>query len=1303
MVSICHSACSLARCAVFAWMFGFATSAVSAVWWDDFPRVVSTSSVSDAQAYSATANLNGVASDPGWGLWFTYANDSGVGASNTCSSFQAAGIVSLSYNEGYGQLMTPIVELQWSWSLQRWTPRHHFWNWQQYSNGPIAWAGAWSWFDSFTNDLPFNQTEASYFARPFTRMNAAYGGEPMLYPNGAIATGFLNQDTHATDPRNSRVYDAGASKTIYGALGDLDYSYNSLASAATQPHAGELWIPATTRYSGLLNFGRDAACPCWTNLTRAQYLSAVQLTGSQGSWTDNVSPWDSFMAGGPVSCAFGEWSVALFRNYLTNQFTTNQLASWGVLAASAPLTSITNFDVRAYFLTVASNQFGLASTNLADAAWDNSGWLNQSVWNAFKIFRRQNGSAALTNYDQNVHAAAALGGQTNFALLANDILPAAFGWARGNFDLASSELSLGWNLTAGPRGFGLPPFERLAPLYKAAREHGRSRFVTIWLYNDGYPAALTNRGPVQALFYEMLATHTLPKIIIGDSHFAGTPAIQTDFLRFVAQSAAPAFASRVPIEEVGIYLSTSSILSTALPGDASNFAAQDHQYAVWGWGTALSELHYQYRIVPEWKLNTNLLQTLKVLIIPNADAFEPGDVPTLQTWVANGGCLIVTGDSGSRLGEAGNFNQTTHNLVLAPVTSVTNLDVAPAAITNILGLGTVYYLKTNVGRVYYDTDAKGRDSQRATFAAALSNAFAAANAKPALNSSNAPATVGLTLYQDSAALKTFVDLNNFNVDTRTYVTTPTPVVNIDLALPAWLAKGIIPMATIVSPDGSLSVSSLSFDANRVHLQLPSVTNYLSVILQPTPGAGAWAVDAGGNWSDTNKWSGGNVPIGIGSTAVFRNDITGDRIVTNDAPRVIGNLVFGDADTNSAGGWTISGSSGLTLHVSNGTPLVSIGALAAGKSVTISAPLAGTQGLALNAAGTLMLSGTNTYSGPTTISAGTLALSGNGTIANSTLISITNGAHFDVSGKTGGFALGDSQTLSNSAASTGTIAGNLNTSSGAMSVSYANGTSAFIVNNGTLTLGSNTLFTINNTGAALGSGSYKIISTNTGGWVADASLPSVTVSGSGLAAGMSAALAANNGELVLVVTSLTSTNAYLRSLVLNPAGLTSTFVSNTFSYTATNAYGSTPTVTVTNADVTAANKLICNATPIGILTSGVPSMALSLNPNPALTNVVQVLVKAQDGVTTKTYTVNVTQLPSLTKPVLAINSSGGVLTLNWPLANLGYWLLVQTNNLSGGVSSNQNDWATVPGSTATSTASITNLTTNLNEYYRLVYP
>ncbi len=799
-------------------------------WWDNFPRMIITSDPGTAQAFSASAALNGVATDPGWGLWFTYATDSGAAGAAMRQSFQAAGIYSLSYNESYGDASCPIAELQWDVTQQRWTPRYSHWNWQLYDGGPIVWTGAWSWFDSFRNDPPLVPTEPSYFARPFTRMHSVYGGPPMTYPDGTIATGFFNNDS--SDPRNSRVYDAGSSKDVFGHL-EPAYGYNSNASSSNQPHAGEIWVPATGMFAGDVTFPKDSACPHWTNYAYASTLASAQLTGLQGTWTDNLGAWDSFMSGGPVTSAFGEWSVGRFRPYLTNHFTLSQLQGWGVLSNNATLADIGSFDVRAYFRTVASNQFGLASANLSDGAWNNSDWLDQPVWRAYKIFKRQVGTEALAAYDQAVHAAAAQGGQTNFALLVNDISPACFGWARGSFDLSSTELSLGWNLASGERGFGLPPFGRIAPLYKTMREHGRSRFAAVWLYTDGYNTALTNRGPVEAVFYEMLATHALPHIAPGDNHWAGTTQVQTNFLRFVAQTAAPTFTSRVPVEEVGIYFSSSSVLAGALPGDASNFSRQDHLFAMWGWGTVLSEMHYQYRIVPEWKLTRDLLLGLKLLIIPNAAAFDPDDVSTLLAWVqTDGGSLIVTGDSGSRLGEAGNFEPVV-NLGLASLTGVTNYSTAPAAFTNHLGAGVVRFIKSNLGRSYYDATASGRTTLRPTLTSPLADGFTLLGAKPMLSSSNAPLTVGLTLYAGITNCKTFVDLNNLDVNATTLVTTPTPEMDVDITKPAWLNMDQPLQVAAISPQ-AVTLSAADLGANTIHLHLPSVTNYLSVVLYQTP-------------------------------------------------------------------------------------------------------------------------------------------------------------------------------------------------------------------------------------------------------------------------------------------------------------------------------------------------------------------------------------------------------------------------------------------------------------------------------------
>jgi hypothetical protein len=102
------------------------------------------------------------------------------------------------------------------------------------------------------------------------------------------------------------------------------------------------------------------------------------------------------------------------------------------------------------------------------------------------------------------------------------------------------------------------------------------------------------------------------------------------------------------------------------------------------------------------------------------------------------------------------------------------------------------------------------------------------------------------------------------------------------------------------------------------------------------------------------------------------------------------------------------------------------------------------------------------------------------------------------------------------------------------------------------------------------------------------------------------------------------------------------------------------------------------------------------------NVLQVQVVSQSGAT-NTYTVNVTLQPNQSAFKLSNSVSGTTLTLSWPADHLGYRLLEQTNNLNKGVSANISDWMPMPGSTGITTTNITMTKTNLNEYYRLVYP
>src|SRR5262249_53230953 len=89
---------------------------------------------------------------------------------------------------------------------------------------------------------------------------------------------------------------------------------------------------------------------------------------------------------------------------------------------------------------------------------------------------------------------------------------------------------------------------------------------------------------------------------------------------------------------------------------------------------------------------------------------------------------------------------------------------------------------------------------------------------------------------------------------------------------------------------------------------------------------------------------------------------------------IGNLIFGDTDTSSAGSWTIGGTNTLSLDNTGGSgaPTITVNALGAGKAVTISSPISGGAGFIKAGVGTLILSNTtNSLSGGITVSGGVL--------------------------------------------------------------------------------------------------------------------------------------------------------------------------------------------------------------------------------------------------------------------------------------------------------------------------------------------
>ncbi|MEI7773994.1 MAG: autotransporter-associated beta strand repeat-containing protein, partial [Verrucomicrobiota bacterium] len=132
----------------------------------------------------------------------------------------------------------------------------------------------------------------------------------------------------------------------------------------------------------------------------------------------------------------------------------------------------------------------------------------------------------------------------------------------------------------------------------------------------------------------------------------------------------------------------------------------------------------------------------------------------------------------------------------------------------------------------------------------------------------------------------------------------------------------------------------------------------------------------------NSYTGGTI-LNEGSLVLSGGS---DRLSPSGAISLLGGVLdLGGNNQTTSGAITISG-----VQIQNGT-LTNTGSAFDAQSGTVSAILAGTQGLTKTSGGVLTLLSANQYTGATSVGAGTLTITGNGSLSQSTALSVASGA------------------------------------------------------------------------------------------------------------------------------------------------------------------------------------------------------------------------------------------------------------------------------------------------------------------------
>ncbi len=802
-----------------------------AYWWQQYPTW---GSVSDGQAIrnaKLRLVLQNIAADPVWGLYSQYSwslVSQSPAAQQQHQELKESGVRYITWVEAFGDcvMYAGALEQQLDGTFVTRPEQPEMarlartaWTWETHDPAPgnvYRWVG----LHNTANDEDFVQP---LFARERT------GFPTPAYPDGRPAIGSLPDKPY---PANALIYDACCAKDING---DVDLSGEGFMA----PKRANAFDPATSQrlasteglyplvlgpnqlsafpgrqlgdvvYISHMAASKDPACPFWSEYIRVS-LRRILADGLDGLWCDNYACYNN-LGMPPLRNGFGDWSEQRFREFLESHFTQAERTRIGVPNAS-------DFDVRAY-LKKKAIEFGAQDPSAyADAAWVDRRWLDDPVWNAYKVCKQHAGQEALRTFYTAIKEEAARAGRPDFCVAGNDLPVYGLGWGRDEYlDMVSSEQTPGWWVTTGSRGIMIPPLGKYAVVYRAALEHQQGPYATMW-YSLAGPYAKHGESTTlgKVLSAEAFANSTFLKYV-PNSPYAGTEESHAWWNDFVIRHE-DAFGRRWAVADVGILYSPDNQLADVLPGaHAPDHDRQPHSFGHWGFATAAIDAHLPYRVVTDWKLTPESLRGLRTFVVPSAECLDDPVLPVLTQWVEGGGRLVVTGPAGMRAGTQGMFRRRDRSL-LEPLVGHDMSQTGAQVWTRQLGQGTVVWTPAPLGVEYY--------LQHEQRSERLGQLVELIGPSPLLDGADLPSTVGVCCWQSADSRTLFADLVNYDFDA---VADRVAAVE-DLRLRLRVPPDTVDVAvTTFSPDGEPPATAQLADGWAT-LHLPRLMHYASIKL-----------------------------------------------------------------------------------------------------------------------------------------------------------------------------------------------------------------------------------------------------------------------------------------------------------------------------------------------------------------------------------------------------------------------------------------------------------------------------------------